>query len=270
MLKKVKTNGKIVASLLWLAIASCFVEPTMAAAAADQTFDVFQVGTTVYSNVTVTTKAKRYIFILHQGGMANIPLSDLSPELRAQLGYEPPPPPKEPVKDATVWAKKELATIETPAVKEVEAKLNETWKTQFGEGVPKLTKEVKIWLGSFLVGALLIYLFFCYCGALICKKAGAEPSALIWVPILQAIPLLRAAEMSAGWFLVLLLPVLNIIVYVIWCSNIARARNKGILTFTCLVLPLINFFAFLYLAFSDSQSKKQPVRSSSTLTLEAV
>jgi hypothetical protein len=268
MLKKLKTYSRITASLLWLAMASSFVYPRAVVASTEQTFDVFQVGTKVYTNVTVTTKTRTYVFILYQGGMANIPLAEISPELRSELGYGPPPKPKEPVKDASAWAKKELATFQTPEVKEMQAKLDETWKSRFGEGVSKMSTQTLVGLLSVLLLASLIYLFGCHCCALICRKAGYEPSGLVWVPILQCYSLLRAAEMSAAWMLLLFVPILNFLPYVIWCSKIAKARSKGILTFICLVVPVINLLAFLYLAFSDSSPKTQD-RASTTLTLEA-
>src|SRR5437764_116939 len=59
-----------------------------AQAALEQSFEMLQVGTATYHNVTVTTKNKNYVFILHSKGMTNLKVSDLTPELRAKLGYE--------------------------------------------------------------------------------------------------------------------------------------------------------------------------------------
>src|ERR1035437_7344734 len=74
-------------SLWWLAVAALLMRPLGALGAAEETFEVLHVGTRTYTNVTVTTKAKSYIFIFHAGGMANIKVSEISPELRQQLGY---------------------------------------------------------------------------------------------------------------------------------------------------------------------------------------
>ena len=61
------------------------------------------------------------------------------------------------------------------------------------------------------VALFLLYLLMCYCSMLICHKSGHPPGVLVWIPILQLIPLLRAAGMSPAWLLAFLVPVLNII-----------------------------------------------------------
>jgi hypothetical protein len=48
----------------------------------------------------------------------------------------------------------------------------------------------------FLVIGLGLYLFFCYCCKRVCEKAGHNPGVLIWIPIVQLIPLLRVAGMA--------------------------------------------------------------------------
>ena len=58
---------------------------------------------------------------------------------------------------------------------------------------------------------LLLYLFHCYCCMLICRKTGKPPGVLVWLPVLQLFPLLRAAGMSAWWFLACFVPVLNLV-----------------------------------------------------------
>ena len=44
----------------------------------------------------------------------------------------------------------------------------------------------------FLLLSLVVYLFACYLMKRICEKAGGEPGILIWIPILQIIPMLKA------------------------------------------------------------------------------
>src|SRR6267378_1299188 len=119
--------------------------------ATEETFPTLEVGAHVYTNVTVTTKAKNYIFIHHSTGMENIKVADLP---------------------------------------------QEKWQQQFATAFEKVrTLDSKL-CGAFLGGILLIHLLFCYCCLLICQKAGQEPGMLIWLPILQVFPLLRAARMS--------------------------------------------------------------------------
>src|SRR5438874_12400464 len=87
------------------------------ASATEETFSTLQVGMHVYTNVTVTTKAKNYIFILHSSGMENIRVADLSDEVRTRLGYisEAPKPQK-----ASNWAKDKMAEFHIGEVRAAE------------------------------------------------------------------------------------------------------------------------------------------------------
>jgi hypothetical protein len=218
--------------------------------AAEEKFDVLQIGTQTFSNVTVTTKAKQYVFLLHSAGMASIKVSQLPPEVLEKLGYTTPAA-KVTTNTAVVWAKQEIAKINTPQVRELGKQLGQKWR-----GKPLAALSAIGLIGPRLIVAvlgiaLLLYLFQCYCFMLICRKTGQRPGILIWLPVAQVFPLLRAAGMSGWWFLALLVPVLNLVASVLWCFKIAKARGKSVWVGVLLVLPITSLFAFLYLAFSN-------------------
>jgi hypothetical protein len=226
--------------------------PLVVAAAAEETFDLLQIGTRTYTNVTVTTKAKNYIFIVYQGGMTSIKTAELPLELKQQLGYIAGPS-KPGTNTAAVWAKRELAKITVPSFKGLNQKV---------DGKPSWQLLAKSLLASKMLYAalgimLLVYLFHCYCCMLICQKTGNPPGVLVWVPVLQLFPLLRAAGMSGWWFLAYWVPVLNLVAQVLWCFNIAKARSQSVWFGVLLLLPIINLFAILYLAFSDGTPAEQ-------------
>ena len=221
--------------------------------AVDEKFDVLQIGTQTYNNVTVTTKAKHYVFLLHSGGMASIKVSQLSPDVLEKLGYATPAS-KVATNTAVVWAKREFAKINTPQVREMGKQLGQKW----GGKPPAVLSTIGL-IGPTLIFAvlgiaLLLYLFQCYCLMLICRKTGQRPGILVWLPVVQVFPLLRAAGMSGWWFLALMVPVLNIVAAVLWCFNIAKARGKSVWVGVLLLLPITSLFAFLYLAFSNGVS----------------
>src|ERR1039458_6231845 len=95
-------------SLWWLTVAALLMRPLGALGAAEETFEVLHVGTRTYTNVTVTTKAKAYIFILHAGGMANLKINEISPELRQQLGYARASDSKRATNAAAVWGNQQM------------------------------------------------------------------------------------------------------------------------------------------------------------------
>jgi len=238
-------------------------------ASLEQTFSVLQVGTTTYRNVTVTTKEKNYVFILHSAGMTNLKVADLTPELRTKLGYEDPAAAAPPTKTPTAWAKQTLSKLDVPKVKNIEAQVASLWtpdgiraKLPLQEITPKV-------LWAFVGLAIAAWLFHSYCCLLICQKAGSEPGPLIWVPLLQLLPLLKAASMSFWWFVGFLVPGINLIAQVVWFFKIAQARGKGLGMALLLVFPLTCPFAMLYLAFSGgTPRRKEGPRRVQIMTLE--
>jgi len=245
--------------LLWLAVAALLMWSLGVVGAAEQTFGVLQIGTRTYTNVTVTTKAKNYVFIVHAGGMVNLKVADLPPDVQQQLGYAAPPSPvsKLATNAAALWVKKEIAKVDVPQIKDLKKQLNERYRGQgsANRSAMYLTGPTLIFV---VVGvSLLFYLFYCYCLMLICRKTGNPPGPLIWVPVLQLFPMLRAAGMSGWWFLAFLVPLLNLVAQILWSVMIAKARGKSVWVGVLLLLPVTNLFAFLYLAFSDGASGEE-------------
>ena len=240
--KRLWRIGKLlsaVISIMWTAAAAN-------AAHTEEKFDVLETRAGSYKNVTVTTHGRNSIFIMHSTGMATIFLTDLSPEIQQQLGYTPGGAKKQGSSKSSVQMQKIAEAIHLPQMKqfgqsfdkELEAKIRTTISTP---------ATAVILLGS----VAFIYLFACFCLMLICKKTGNEPGVLIWLPLLQIFPMLRAAGMSGAWFLAYLIPGLNILAHIVWCFKITSARKKSPLIAIMLLLPITNLFAFLYLALSN-------------------
>ena len=260
--------------LLWLVLATCFLRPFAAGGATDETFPVLQIGTHVYTNVTVTTKAKNDIFIVHAGGMGNIKIADLPADLREKLGYAAAEKRKTTTNGAAAWAKAEVAKLGGARITEVRKQLEQKWRAGKTAGVPTLSLVLS-WgrsplILAVLVFSLFLYLFCCYCGLLICRKTGKPASILIWLPVLQLFPLLRAAGMSGWWFAAYLVPVVNVVAQILWSVNIAKARGKSGWVALFLVLPLTSFFAFLYLAFSNGGPAGEEDKGPEIMTLQTV
>lgn len=230
-------------------------------------FDVLQAGTETYENVTVTSKGTNYIFITHSRGMGTVKLSSLTPELRAELGYAPPPVPK------TQQALQALKSVEVPKLSDEQAeRVDAELARVFGGRVPPvqdLRGDVQPWMIYAALGAVLaIYFFFCFCSHLICKKAGHEPGLLIWIPVLQIFPLLKAAGMSGWWFLGFCLPLVNLVAQIVWCFKIVQARGKSTIFAILMILPITNLFAFLYLAFSSGIAPSRGGRQQGRVSFE--
>jgi hypothetical protein len=250
-----------------LALAAWLIlPPGIVTAAAPEKFDLLQIGTRTYTNVTVTSKAKNHIFIYHTGGITSLKIAELPLPIKQQLGYAPAGPGRIATNTAVVWAKQEFAKINVLSSKPTNQKPG--WKSSWQPFAKNLfaSKMIFVVLGI----ALVVYLFHCYCCMLICRKTGNPPGPLIWLPVLQLFPLLRAAGMSAWWFLGFCVPVVNFVAQVLWCLNIAKARGKSVWVGVLLLLPLTNLVMFLYLAFSDSDPVEEgEARGPRIMSLEA-
>jgi hypothetical protein len=244
---------KCIVSALLLIFATAPAQCGPGSRLVEDKFDVLQTRTGTYTNVTVTTRAEKYIFIHHSSGMCNVKIKDLPVEIREELGYAVSAAAT-PQKNNAITS---VAARELTQVNRNLKPLAENWKLQWRRHAPafKISSEVLLTL---LVILLLVYLFVCYCCHLICVKAKSPASLLVWVPGLQMIPLLRAAGMSGWWFLALFVPLLNIVMQILWSVNIVKAREKGVVCTILLILPVTSVFAFLYLAFSGTSSSDAP------------
>jgi hypothetical protein len=93
-------------------------------------------------------------------------------------------------------------------------------------------------------------------------KANGPKSFLVWVPVLQIIPLLQAAGMSGLWLLIWPIG------YFVWAVNIVKAREKNIGVAILLMLPFTCTLAFLYLAFSSAAASDAPPKKFQATALQ--
>jgi hypothetical protein len=215
-------------------------------------FAVFQTKTAVYTNVTVTQKTKDWVFILHSQGVCNIKTSDLTPEMLATLGYKPSPDEE---KKSAFSGNKDLGKLASAKIADVKHFATD-WRQNGRERVKEKIAQLKAGdrsvLYTFIAIVGSIHLLVSALFWLICRKTHISPGPLIWLPVFQLIPLLRAANMPWPWFFAYFIPVLNIIAQIVWCFKIVKSRGKSPVVAFFLLFPITSLFAFLYLAFSRS------------------
>jgi len=262
-----------------------FLNYVLPGMAADVHVPMLKSGTEVYSNVTVYSQTETELFISHSRGMGNVKIATLDDESLIALGMK-------------TWAQQEAekpTTIVVNQVKETVHQVKEKLENvkfslpvaarEPGKTLPiDLQSQDGIVMASVAAAVVTVfYLFWCYCLRLICLNANSEPGFLVWLPVLQIFPMLRAAQMS-GWFAMLPvisigslivvfpllqlgqippwlyalggIPLLMVFVSLWWCLRIAQACGKGTMTGILLFLPITGFFAFLYLAFSRPQREE--------------
>jgi hypothetical protein len=267
MMKIGDISCRLLGKLGGLACAAWLGGQFMACGAEELTFAALQIGTRTYKNVTVSSKTKTYVVLMHAEGLMNLKVAEMPPELRQTLGYAPEPEkPKSGAAAASSWAEKEVAKFAPPEVQKLGKSLRERGLGAFAAGMFN-----PAWLAVSLCAMLLFHIAFCFCCRLICEKTGNSPGALIWIPVLNLIPMLKAAGMSPGWIVAFVLPLLNIIAQIVWSFKISAARGKSAWVGLLLILPVTGLFAFLYLAFSsgaDKEDKKAEPVAPQLMTLE--
>src|SRR5262249_54804995 len=149
--------------LIGVILAAVLLAPLVARAALEEKFDLLQIGTTTYRNVTITTKNKNYIFLLHANGMTNIKVADLPADLRTKLGYKDPTAAHAKTNAPAAWAKQTLAKLESPQVKNVQQQLEALLPAGWLKAKPQLSSLNQKNLLVLAAFVLALYLFHSYC-----------------------------------------------------------------------------------------------------------
>lgn len=217
-------------------------------------FALFQTRTCVYTNVTVTKRTKDWVFILHSQGVCNIKTSDLTPEMLEALGYKPDAGDGAEKKSASPGnqALAKLAHVKLADVKKFATDWRQNGREKVKAKLDQLKAGDRSVLYTFIAIVGSIHLLVSALFWLICRKTHMSPGPLVWLPVFQLIPLLRAANMPWPWFFAYFIPVLNIIAQIVWCVKIVKSRGKSPVVAFFLLFPVTSLFAFLYLAFSSS------------------
>ena len=220
----------------------------------EPTFALFQTKTCVYTNVTVTKRTKDWVFILHSQGVCNVKVSELTPEMLLALGYNPGPDDQRKSKSISAGTKDlaKLASAKIANVKEFATDWRQNGKERLKEKLAQLKAGDKSVLYSLIAIVVFTHLLISALFWQICRKTHISPGPLVWLPVFQLIPLLRAANMQWFWFFISFIPVLNLIAIIVWCVQIVKSRGKSPVCTFFLLFPVTSFLAFLYLAFSSS------------------
>lgn len=239
------------ACLLWSAVPSAVAQVEATQDPAPRLLESLTVSGETFTNVKVFQQSSSDIIIRHDGGITGFKVQQLDNATLRRLGYDIlSPPPK--ITDTATARLETLPSLIPPG--------NLRWG-----------------LLSLLVGLLLLVFGIClytgYVFRLICLKSGTRPGLAVWLPLLQAFPLLRAARMSWAWILALtclsvllayasfrvpqhtavfgaLFATATLSLAMVWSLRICHACGKSSLFAVLLLLPGLNYLALVYLASS--------------------
>ncbi|HLX68460.1 MAG TPA: DUF5684 domain-containing protein [Verrucomicrobiae bacterium] len=252
--RNIGNHGVYASRLVWLLFGMLFLNAVDTFGQATKNvselrFPVLQTKTAAYTNVTVTQVTKKWIFILHDNGVCNIKPEDLTPETQHALGYDKLMAADE---ERAKRAVHPFANFKLGSVGKIAADWSKHGPEKLKATIDEMASSNRTAL--YLMFAILgiTHLFVSMLFWMICRKTHNSPGPLVWVPVLQLIPLLRAANMSRVWFFAYFIPVINIIAQIVWSVKICQTRGKSPFVAFLLILPFTSLFAFLYLAFSRS------------------
>lgn len=103
----------------------------------------------------------------------------------------------------------------------------------------------------FLVFAAAAYVYMALALQTIAQKTNTDNAWLAWIPIVNVVLLLNIARKPIWWFLLFLIPLVNIVVGVIVWMGVAEARNKPNWWGILIIIPFVNLIVPGYLAWSD-------------------
>jgi uncharacterized membrane protein YhaH (DUF805 family) len=91
------------------------------------------------------------------------------------------------------------------------------------------------------------------------QKVGCSNNAWwSFIPILNSLLLLQMARKPMWWFLLMLVPLVNIVIFAILWIDVAKAVGKsGFLGF-CTLVPVVNLVTVGILAFTGSDNREGP------------
>jgi hypothetical protein len=103
----------------------------------------------------------------------------------------------------------------------------------------------------FVIIAIAMYVYIALALQTIAQKTNTENAWWAWIPIINIILMLNVAKKPVWWIILFLIPLVNIVVYVIVWMAIAEARNKPSWWGIMMIIPIMQLIAPGYLAWAD-------------------
>lgn len=102
-----------------------------------------------------------------------------------------------------------------------------------------------------VVVGLACYIYMSLALQTIATKTGTSDGWLAWIPIANVFLMLMIAKKPLWWFLLFLIPLVNIVIAIMVWMGIAEARGKPNWWGILMIVPLVNLAVPGYLAWAD-------------------
>ncbi|MBK5093215.1 MAG: DUF4878 domain-containing protein [Actinobacteria bacterium] len=157
------------------------------------------------------------------------------------------------VKEGDTWKVSYLKTVARP-VGRVKTGGGIKWSNvAFGSGTESTARII-----VYIIMFLAVYSFYGICLQRVARVKRLRHPWLAWVPFLNIYIAWRIAGRGAISTILSLIPIVNIVMYVLFCFKFSRACGKGRLYGFLQLIPLVNFVAFWLLVESVEDGATAP------------
>jgi magnesium-transporting ATPase (P-type) len=111
------------------------------------------------------------------------------------------------------------------------------------------------------MGGVMLFVVLAVCAAMyiyvalalqtIAKKTNTENAWMAWIPIANIFLALMVAKKPLWWFILFLIPLVNVVMWILVWMGIAEARSKPNWWGIMVIVPVMNVIMPGYLAWSD-------------------
>jgi hypothetical protein len=105
---------------------------------------------------------------------------------------------------------------------------------------------------------VVAYIYFAFALQTIARKTNTANGWWAWIPILQILLSLNVARKPVWWIVLCLVPIVNIVMWVLIWMGIAEARNRPSWWGILLLVPLVNLIVPGILAWTEKTSSNSP------------
>jgi len=121
----------------------------------------------------------------------------------------------------------------------------------------------------YLLFWLALYIYLALSLQVLAKKTNTPNGWLAWIPIANIFLMLQIAQKPLWWFVLILIPIVNIVIGILIWMKIAERRGKPSWVGILMIVPVIDIAVPGYLAFSNHEKIEPTPVYASTGTQEA-
>jgi hypothetical protein len=103
----------------------------------------------------------------------------------------------------------------------------------------------------FVIIGLGLYVYVALALQTIAKKTNTANAWMAWIPVVNIVLMLNVAQKPIWWIVLCLIPLVNIVIFIIVWMAIAKARNKPDWWGILMIVPFVNLVVPGYLAWAD-------------------